>query len=462
MRAHRRILRAALASAGVLAAACSPDSLLDVTDPDIVDPSVLRTPAGADALRLGAVLQLSKATGGNDQLDVNTSNVDTMILLSGLLADEFRSGDTFVQRDETDRRTVQAQNANVDGAYRAIQRARVNAQLAAKAIAEFNADAEAWHVPQMYWAESYAEVLLAEYFCGNVPMSEAELDGSIVNSAGLTTQALLERAVAHADTGLSRLGTATGGEADRVRQALQVTRGRALLNLNRPADAATAVQGVATTASYSFFYNQTAIFNQLWDFVNNQGRYTVSAGEGGNGLNFTAGDARVAVCRGGDNACRAAGVTRTNIFDTANQGVIPFWVQLKFGSRDTPFPATTGVEARLIEAEARLRAGGDWLAVLNALRATQPGLTPLSDPGTAAARVDLLFRERAFWLFGTGHRLGDLRRLVRQYQRGAETVFPTGAYVKGSEYGTDVSFPVPQSEENNQLYQPGSCVTSTA
>jgi hypothetical protein len=453
---------AALAGAGLLAAACSPDRLLDVTDPDIVNPDVLRTPAGAEALRLGAVLQLSKATAGNDQLDVNTSNIDTMLLLSGLLADEFRSGDTFVQRDETDRRAVQTQNANVDDAYRAIQRARTNAQLAAAAVTEFAPDAPAWHVPQIYWVQAYAEVLLAEYFCGAVPVSEARLDGTIENSAGLTTEAMLQRAVAHADSGLAGLGTATGADAERIRHALQVTRGRALLNLDRPAQAAEAVRGVPTTYAYSFFFNQTAIFNQLWDFVNNQGRYTVSAGEGGNGLNFAVGDPRVPVCRGGDATCRAEGVTRTNIFDTSNETVVPFWVQLKYPDRDTPFAAVTGIEARLIEAEAQLRAGGDWLASLNALRGTQAGLAPLADPGPQAADVDLFFRERAFWLFGTGHRLGDLRRLVRQYGRGAESVFPTGAYVKGSTYGTDVSFPVPQSEENNPNYQPSACVTTRA
>jgi hypothetical protein len=408
------------------------------------------------------VLQLSKATGGNDQVDVNTSNVDAMVLLSGLLADEFRSGDTFVQRDETDRRAVQAQNANVDAAYRALQRARINGQLAAAAIAEYNSGAPAWHVPQMYWVQAYAEVLLAEYFCGNVPVSEATLEGQVTNSAGISTQALLERALAHADSGLSRLGSATGADADRTRRSLQVTKGRALLGLGRLDQAAEAVSGVPTSFTYDFRFNQTAIYNQLWDFVNNQGRYTVSAGEGRNGLNFTQGDPRLPVCRGGDAACRAAAVTRTNIFDTANQGVIPFWVQLKFPARDTPFPAVSGVEARLMEAEARLRAGGDWLAPLNALRAGVSGLTPLADPGTAAGRVDLLFRERAFWLFGTGHRLGDLRRLVRQYNRPAESVYPTGAYVKGSEYGTDVTFPVPQSEENNPNYQASACVTTRA
>ena len=31
--------------------------------------------------------------------------------------------------------------------------------------------------------------------------------------------------------------------------------------------------------------------------------------------------------------------------------------------------------------------------------------------------MDLLFSERAFWMFATGHRLGDMRRLIRQYGR---------------------------------------------
>ncbi len=52
-------------------------------------------------------------------------------------------------------------------------------------------------------------------------------------------------------------------------------------------------------------------------------------------------------------------------------------------------------------------------------------------------------------LYSTGHRLGDLRRLIRQYGRGAETVFPTGVSFKGPVYGTDVNLPIPQEVENN-------------
>jgi hypothetical protein len=112
--------------------------------------------------------------------------------------------------------------------------------------------------------------------------------------------------------------------------------------------------------------------------------------------------------------------------------------------------AADGIEARLIEAEAALQTPDlpGMTTILNDLRATQ-GLDPLAVPGSQAEGVDLLFSERAFWMFATGHRLGDMRRLIRQYGRTAETVFPSGVYLKGGSYGDDVNMPIPQEEGNN-------------
>jgi hypothetical protein len=123
----------------------------------------------------------------------------------------------------------------------------------------------------------------------------------------------------------------------------------------------------------------------------------------------------------------------------------------------------SGIEARLIEAEAALRASQpEWLTILNTLRTdgTQDGigtynpgtggvadLAPLTDPGTSDTQLDLLFRERAFWLFATGQRLADLRRLVRIYGRSAESVFPTGTYRLGGPYGTATSIPFVAARE---------------
>ena len=56
------------------------------------------------------------------------------------------------------------------------------------------------------------------------------------------------------------------------------------------------------------------------------------------------------------------------------------------------------------------------------------GLPVLVDPGTQLGRENLLFSERALWLYATGTRLGDMRRLIGQYGRTQSTVLPTGAY----------------------------------
>jgi hypothetical protein len=100
------------------------------------------------------------------------------------------------------------------------------------------------------------------------------------------------------------------------------------------------------------------------------------------------------------------------------------------------------------------------MAILNALRLAKPtiGVTaippmpPLATPITVEAATTLLFREKAFWTFGRGQRLPDLRRLIRQYGRTQDTVFPVGLYFKGGSYGADVNFPVPSSEAVNPLF----------
>jgi len=133
----------------------------------------------------------------------------------------------------------------------------------------------------------------------------------------------------------------------------------------------------------------------------------------------------------------------------------------------------------LIEAEAALAGGqpGDMITILNDLRSqvddlmavVQPdytnedGLTldPLVDPGTDEAREDLLFRERGFWLFLTGTRLGDLRRLVRDYGRAAEEVYPSGTYVQGGDHGVDVVFEIDFDETNNPNYTTANCDVTT-
>ncbi|MBW3656259.1 MAG: hypothetical protein KY444_09130, partial [Gemmatimonadetes bacterium] len=201
---------------------------------------------------------------------------------------------------------------------------------------------------------------------------------------------------------------------------------------------------------------------------NNSRRYTVGNNEGGNGLNFlSANDPRLPVCTGGSTACRNAGITQSRPFNSLSP--TPLRVQLKWPNRNDEMAIADGIEARLIEAEAAMNMGqsGAGLPILNALRAdtalylpgraagTRTRLAALTDPGTAQGRVDQLFRERAFWMFGTGHRLGDLRRLVRQYGRAQQNVFPVGNFAEGGTYGSETNLPVTQPEANNNAIPQG-------
>src|SRR6185503_12817865 len=137
-------------------------------------------------------------------------------------------------------------------------------------------------------------------------------------------------------------------------------------------------------------------------------------------------------------------------------GVTPLFIQRIWSARDDPIPMVSGIDARLIEAEARLNTSdiAGMMTILNQLRADRPAIgrfapgamTALPAPTTQDAAVSLFFREKAFWTFGRGQRLPDLRRLIRQYGRTEDRVFPSGNYFKGGVYGKDVNFPVPDGE----------------
>ena len=110
----------------------------------------------------------------------------------------------------------------------------------------------------------------------------------------------------------------------------------------------------------------------------------------------------------------------------------------------------------MIKAEAALVAGdANWLTILNTLRRTVPGgLPPLADPVDPKARLPLLFTERAEWLYLTGTRQGDLRRLLRNYHQyfpRQDLVYPSGLYTApgAGVYGPDFTAPIPQAEINN-------------
>ena len=431
----RRAMGAVVVAIAV--SACKADKLLNTDNPDVIDPSALNTAQGAVAQYNGALGDFALAADGG----AGATGALGLVEAIAWFTDEARFGGTPPEVKQMDLRAVREEAAAWQPTYLNLHRAREGAERAAQALANFNKTDP--RIGEMYAVSALVHILLGEAYCSGVPFSTTA--PTLTYGDPLTTQQIFARAISKLDLAKQNANgdpTVTSLEA--------VLRGRALLDLAKSQSdvagmsaAAAAVAAVPTSFVYQAYHSAgTARENNfMYQDIFNADRLSVSDVEGANGLNFaSASDLRVPV--------QASGLSR---FDN----VTPMVRFLRYNSLASPVVHASGIEARLIEAEAALAAGDapTWLAKLNAARATISGMTTLADPGTPSGRVDLMFRERAFWMFMTGHRLGDLRRLVRQYGRGAETVFPTGAYHKDNLVrGTDVNIVIPISERNNPNY----------
>ncbi len=415
-----------------LLSACS-TSTLDVTNPDVIGIGNVANPSGAVAQRNGAIQDFTQAFSGTQ---------DGFVVSTGNMADEILATDTFFDRLLPNERNTTNNLPGLDSWYLNMHRARAGATRAIKVWAEIK-PASKDTLGELYAIRGMVQDFFGEAYCSGVPFSE-ENGTSEVFGEPLTTAQIFMTAVASFDTAATNATSATN------KNLAAVGKGRALLNLGQFAQAAAAVAAVPTNFQYKTYHSSASgrQYNGIWSAtVVASSRYTVANNEGGNGYNYlqTPPDPRMPWVPS----------TRDG-FDGTTQN-LP--TQQKYPTQSSPVVVADGIEARLIELEARLQGGAQAdrdavFAGLNSLRATGgvAGLTPLATaPTTQAAAVDQFFRERAAWLWLTGHRLGDMRRLIRQYGRNANTVFPVGPVITraGSTYGNDVNYPVPFNETAN-------------
>lgn len=433
---HAKLLRKLVLQISVLigVSACG---LLDVSDPTAIEEEDVANPTGAGLLF-------------NDALRRLYDTVDDHAALTGMLADEF---EMYFAENSLDRRTVVSRmeelilppNASLGfaalfehrgGLYGMWQHVRSAAALAMHAAAGIPGSAVM--TAHLMAVRGYATLSLAEGFCPGFPLNEI-VGFRPVYGPPMTTDGAFARALADFDSAAVRAGDSTG-----VLNFARIGQGRALLGMGRFAEAGAAVSNVPTTYTRNAEYDAASPPNIVFSQANNLSQHAffyqrrVGDMEGGNGVNFvSAQDPRAPV---------GLSFSVPTIGDSYAMG--------KYMDKPgEPIVIASGIEARLIEAEAALSVGNpNWLVILNDLRVNYitPALPALEDPGNDHARVDLLFRERALWLFGTGHRLGDLRRLVAHYGRDSEAVFPTGNYRAGGTYGVATSLFFPADVESDQ------------
>jgi hypothetical protein len=303
---------------------------------------------------------------------------------------------------------------------------------------------------ELYALYGYTEVMLADLFCSGIPLSTIDFQKDFTYKAGSKTEDVYWDAIAKLDTAF-----ALSADSQTIQNLARIGLGRAYLNLayTNPKYLTAAADDVSAVPT-DFLYQMLAYMRTEDNNYINNASGTVSNQEGTYGLPYLA-DA--------DPRTADTGFT-VRINNVTVIAGFPMIYTARDGSGRTPITVASGTEGVLIQAEAALRSGGgNWLSLLNTLRTTG-GLQPLTDPGQSltgaaadSARLALLFRERAAWLYMTGHRQGDLRRQLRQYPQywpRQDHLYPSGKYlgeVAGS-YGSDVTAPIPEEEYRNPLF----------
>ena len=451
------LLAALVTAAAVQACSDVKDTLLEVTDPDLVFPDQLDTPEGATGLRIGALQRWRFSTGGD-----NTNGQESTWLTGGLLADEWGTSSTFVENDQLDERRIKTDNNTVTFDFRKLNRVRTAVDQALPAMKKWR-PTETTNIAELYLARGFVEMQLASDFCNGIPLSDATKT-PIAWGDPLRVSEVFAVSIVTLDSGIALVANTADSTSD-VARALKITKARSLLGLGGDANyaaAAVLVAGIPTNFTYNHTYLASSGSNAIWGQARSGRRYNVGDSLEGNSREFLVKNS-IPFFSSKDPRVPSAYTVSTNGKDTTkSQDGKTFSRTTTIWGQETSVSVASGIDARLIEAEAALKSNyatptTGTLAILNGLRSaartigsiTTPVMTPLTDPGTQTAREDQLFREKAFWTFSRGQRLGDMRRLIRQYGRAANTVFPEGAHYRGGTYGPDVNLPVPKDEELN-------------
>jgi hypothetical protein len=420
--------------------------LLDTDHSDIINPNDLNTPEGAQSKYLGAISDFTFAKDGDGDLDA-TFGTDGLVLLSGLMADEFIHATTPPSEQEIDQRGATNINPTISSLYLNLHRARTAAEVAAEKLATYSdAGTDDPGIPEMLSLSAYTYIFFTENFCPAVPYSSTS-GGKLVPGPQIARDSALRIAIGKFDSAIT-LAIAEGLPA--IENLARVGKARAFLNLDTSlVNMATIADSVVAPVPSDFAYvtEHTDASARLENAILTFGRdglWSVADSEGGTGLGF-----------------RSALDPRVPFIDTGELGldnITPLFSAIKYPDVNSSVPLADGIEARLIQAELLLRGAqfGAMNSALNTLRATI-GLANLPVPATQSEAEDQLFSERGFWLYATAHRLGDLRRLVRQYGRAVDAVFPTGPYHKSGDYSTQVSLLIPVNEASNPNFNRALC-----
>jgi hypothetical protein len=422
----RLMLPVAILVAGSTAACDNINRLLEVENPGVIGEIALQDTAMIPAMVNSVV--------GEFQL-----MYDNLVIAGAVLGDEAVNGHNFDQWKQIDLRNVDRMNSQLGTEiYNPLQRARGAGDAYAERIRELLGTAANSHFgySRVLAYAGYSYVMLGEFFCES-PVRPTE--------AALNSRQILEKAIEHFEASIqvataARSAGTPAARADSIINLSRVGAARAHLWLGNKAQAAQFASQVPagfemwvaygtvsalpnnwlqqwTAAGTNMYMGIDASFRGLND---PRVRHAATAVKGHNGLT--------------DLFRIFQGINHSEYSETANVGFV-LGTKIRFAS---------GLEARYIVAEAQGLDAAN-LAFINTRRAVA-NMAALDIETTTEAEFQAALRDqrrRDFFL--SGHRLGDLRRYITQYNI---DMFPSGPHPNADwgPYGTSTCF-VPHNNE---------------
>ena len=410
MRKHTRQRIGAGLLAGLVLTSAGCDSLLEVTDPDVVE---------ADKIDLVSDQETFSRSAYHNFVSV----LGSLIVYGAWFTNEARVGDTFPTRNEFGLRTVDYRTNGTlnDEVWEPLSLAVATSEEVLELLADLPDAGSNVNIARAALSAGYSVLYMAEMFC----------DGTIRVGPKLSTNQMLDHAISRFQQAVSTGDAEGSAEGKAIANAARVGLARAYLFKRDKANAATVAAQVPADFEYSVAYfddpaDRGRLGNDVYSF-------TVSR------LSFVVGPEWRAIADADTLDNRIAYVDAGR---TAQDSELHFYHQDKYKSWSAPIRLASGLEAKYIAAEAGTMA--DQLALINERR-TAFGYPTFNSADPDAVLAELMYQKAIdFWI--EGQRMGDWRR------NGAAVPFvpaPGTPYYKSGTIGNQTCLPVPAAERDN-------------
>ncbi|HEX2076533.1 MAG TPA: hypothetical protein VHG08_02455 [Longimicrobium sp.] len=438
--AARRTLAAAALAAAAMLGAC--DSLLEVENPQVVEPGELDDPYYLNLMMNGVVSDFQRA-------------FDDVVLFGGVFTDELRNHASFAEEPLIDQRAVESNNGTAALVYTQLQRARAMADSSATRYRTLRGDSASFDLRLArilaYGGMTY--VLMAENLCeAPVNLSRPYTPRELLDTFALPRFAeAIQVATAARAAGAAAVPvqTRTVNGADSLISLARVGAARANLNLygmtGSQAYRQAAIQHASLVPSAFLFY---AYYSDAADELNNfvWSRLTLSIQASVSNTpfeNLRGIEPRIPIPTTQETAVGNVRVYVPNS-PTAYTSYSAAQPGAEFG-RGAWIRVASGLEARYIRAEAE-GPTTENIDFIESRRLIGPtGTVPTTAANYYANLRDQ--RRRDFYL--DAHRLGDLRRYRTQYGDIEDfNEFQQGSYLGSPtiNYADNYCFPVNLAE----------------